>query len=91
MTKNDTTRVYKAVTFGEQRQKPTPLQIKIPNDAMHKNVSKLTDVSSLKSKLTVSRISIHDKSEDVRKRKSRKHDRKYRHVPSRDGSYTGTT
>ncbi|CAD0207053.1 unnamed protein product [Chrysodeixis includens] len=85
MSKNGSVRIYKAVTFVDQkRSPPTPLEINIPCDSIKKNkVSKFTDTSSLKvkTKPTVSREST--KAAVVRK-KDRRRDRRSRHVPSPD-------
>lgn len=86
MSKNGSVRIYKAVTFVDQkRSPPTPLEINIPCDPLKKHkVSKFTDTNSLKlkSKPTVSRVSV--KPAVVRKKMERKRERKMKHVPSPD-------
>lgn len=87
MSKNGSVRIYKAVTFVDQKHPPTPLEINIPGDSMKKQkVSKFTDTSSLKLRTaaTVSRASIKEKPVAVRKKTERKRDRKNRHMPSPD-------
>ncbi|XP_021197682.3 uncharacterized protein LOC110381644 [Helicoverpa armigera] len=89
MCKNGSVKIYKAVTFVEPKRKLTPLEIKIPVDGARKQkVSKYTDTNSLKFKPrpSSSRCSIKEKSVPVKKKIDKRRDRKFRYVPSPDGS-----
>lgn len=95
MSKNGSVRIFKAVTFVDQKNPTTPLEIKIPGPVIKKQqkVSKFTETSSLKvkPKITVSKESLkQEKTVPVRKKTERKRERKFRHVPSPEFSIKGS-
>ncbi|KAG6438516.1 uncharacterized protein LOC115453402 [Manduca sexta] len=84
MSKNDTMRIFKAVTFVDQKKKPmTPLKINIPNDISKK--PKPIETFKPKVKATVSRVSVKEKPVMKKTGKCR---RMRRHVTSPDMSVT---
>ncbi|KAM3956095.1 uncharacterized protein ACR2FA_009986 [Aphomia sociella] len=80
--KNDSTKIYKAVTFVDQRkQQATPVQIDIPNDGCKKPKVK-SESSKIRMKASISRVSVKEKA--VRRRTEHKKREKFKHARSPD-------